>query len=76
LRACIANTLVGCLVGLAHRYRRHQITQPLAAAMVLLSSHAVQQTVAMLPNSAAFIIAAGTKHESRSMAPQQAPAAW
>ncbi len=70
LRARIANTLVGCLVGLVFIAigGMHLVTLPLAMAVtVLLSSYVVRiQTMwRQAPISAAFVIAAGLEHESR-----------
>ena len=70
LRARIANTLVGCLVGLAFIAIGgiHLVTLPLAmAATVLLSSYVVRiQTMwRQAPISAAFVIAAGLEYHSR-----------
>ena len=70
LRARIANTLLGCLVGLVFIAigGMKVITLPLAMAVtVLLSSYVVRiQTMwRQAPISAAFVIAASLAHQSR-----------
>jgi len=70
LRSRIANTLVGCVVGLAFIGigGTRVFMLPLAMAVtVLLSSYVVRITTMwrQAPISAAFVIAAGLEHESR-----------